>query len=258
MVQTKRQIIRDTDRFGGYGVQTSRDTDGSRELYTDFTPSDISSVKNNGSSGKVFVSDEPMLSAMPPITAAPKVAPKADNLYTTRETMASPEVLPKREKQSKPVRREDIMPSIKTRAYVSEAPAAVPQEPKVEAVKEHRARTNLDSKTKVMLIVYVAVALALAIAVIATGVSISRATARAQSVMDEIAQKQAVIVEQKEKIANITNDSTIRDEAIKNGMVESQGPAYSVDAAEKIDYPTPEPHTNGFDKFADAFGGFVS
>lgn len=255
MVQTKRQIIRETDRFGGYGAE-SREVDGSRELFTDRGPSDISSVRNTGAN-TVTVSDEPMLKAMPPITAVPK----EDKLYSTRQEVAvAPKTeLPKRPvKDSRPASREDIMPSIKTRAYVTEAPTEAPQEPKAEVARQRRVRTNLDARTKVMLVVYVAVALVLAVAVIATGVSISKATASVQSLTNEIAQKQTVIAAQEERIANVTNEATIRDQAVKNGMVENNGAAYTVDTVDKIDYPTPTPHTNGFDKFADAFGGFVS
>lgn len=257
MVQTKRQIIRDTDRFGGYGAE-SREADGSREQFTDRVPSDISSIKNTGAN-TVTVSDEPMLKAMPPIAAAPQ----EDKLYSTRQDVAAaPKVAPKPEvkrpvKANRPASREDIMPSIKTRAYVTEATEQA-QAPKAEVSKQRRVRTNLDARTKVMLVVYVAVALVLAVAVIATGVSISKATASVQSMANEIAQKQTVIAAQEERIASVTNEATIRDEAIKNGMVANNGAAYSVDTVEKIDYPMPTPHTNGFDKFADAFGGFVS
>ena len=229
MVQTKRQVNKDTDRFGGYGARS----DEFESILTDSEPSDTAATSD------VAFSD------IQPITSQP-----ATETYSARGT-ASPE---RPKKAPKNISHEDVMPSIKTRSYMNQAPT---EEVEAQPAREVRTRINLDSRTKVMLVVYVAIALVLAIAVIATGISISKASAQVESLTAEIAQKQTVIVEQGEQIANVTNEATIRDEAIKNGMVDGGDPAYSVKTVEKIEYPEPTPHTNGFDRFADAFGGFV-
>lgn len=240
MVQTKRQVNRETDRFGGYG-----DRSGEFEsILTDIEPSETTASETAATS-------DTMLMDMPPITSA---QPETET-YSARGTATEKTAVPERPaKAPRNISHEDVMPSIKTRAYVNQAPA---EDIKAEVVRERRAHINLDARTKVMLIVYVAIALVLAIAVIATGVSISKATAQVESLTAQIAQKQTVIAEQGNQIANVTNEATIRDEAIKNGMVDAGDPAYSVKTVEKIEYPEPTPHTNGFDRFADAFGGFV-
>lgn len=240
------------DRFGGYG-----DIGVNNGRFEDMTPSDISSVRNLGAIGGVTVSDpEPDYSAMPPITSVrPEVQEKP--IYSTRETIADrPVVSPRPEKERTAANREDIMPSIKTRSYIEEAPTV--EEPKAAAAKERRARLNLDARTKMLLVVYVAVALVLAIAVIATGVSISRATASAESLSLEIAQKQSVIASQDQTIADLTNEATIRDEAVKNGMVYSDGAAFTATEVQKTEYPQAEPHTNPFDKFCDWLGKIIN
>lgn len=251
MVQTKRQVTIERDRFGGYGdIGVKKENN-----YIDMTPSDISSVRNLGAIGGITVSDpEPSLREMPPITSArPEIEQKP--IYSTRETVADvPSVTHRVHKEKKTLEHEDIMPSIKTRSYIEDAP--VEDEP--QPARERRARLNLDMRTKTLVIVYAVVALVLAIAVIATGVSISRATASAEQIGLEIANKQAIIDMQNQTIAELTNEATIRDEAVKNGMVYSNGSAFTASEVQKTEYPQAEPHTNPFDKFCDWLGKIIN
>ncbi len=183
-------------------------------------------------------------------------------IYSTRETIKT-DIPPRPVKEKQPHDIEDVMPSFKTLTAADRRVDAVAAEKTDKTVAERSAvrsasRTNLSPKMKVVLIVCLAVALVLAIAVIATGVSISHMTAESAALSQEIAAKQSVIAEQQATLANLTNDSTLRDEAILHGMVSAGEPEYTASRAEKSDYPEAQPHTNGFDDFCDWLGGIIN
>ncbi len=276
MITTKRQIRTNDDRY--------IITDDNDRMNTAFAAEDIrldrSVDKKDGFDNRAEFADIVMPSApvretheaynfsssmsaaerMPVIESKNAVEEKP--LYTTRETINT-ELPPRPVKEQKPHDIEDVMPSFKTLTAADRRTDAITSEKTDKAVAARTAvrsepRTNLSPKMKVVLIVCLAVALVLAIAVIATGVSISHASAESAVLSQAIAEKQAVIAEQQATLANLTNDSTIRDEAILNGMVSASDPEYTAPRAEKSDYPEAEPHTNGFDKFCDWLGGIIN
>lgn len=253
MVTTKRQINKERDRFGGYddGMQSVR-ADGVVAERQNVVPGDISSVHTVGMNN-VTVSDAlPELEQLPPITAGSVYADTQTAerpLYSTRETMTVP---PRPAPQPKKLEHADIMPSVKTQKALEQASSVADDtESAPSAAQRRRTHTNLNPRTKVLLFVYLAVAFVLAVAVIATGISISRATAQAAELAADIAAKQATVVIQEETIATLTDEATIRDEAVANGMVSAGDPSYTVSRVDKVVYPEAEPHVNGFDKFCD-------
>lgn len=241
MVTTKRQIRRDSDRFGGYynteigGIPNISDY----ERITD--PDPITESARAGSS--MLVSDD---------------VQKDEPIYTTPEMLAETEA-PAHEtapverpvKIEQPRNKEDLLPTVKTRAYATEKPAR-----DIESSKENapakRTRAALDTKTKILLCVYVVVALILAIAVIATGVSISSASAQADAMAIKVAQKQEIIMQQEQELALLRDDDAIRGKALQNGMVPAGEPTYTVSNVETVGYPEATPRTDGWDEFFDA------
>lgn len=248
MITTKRQIRRDTDRFGGYGTESVRST-----VISDYdrignaaAPSADQDVINDGArAANVDVNI---------VNPAPQQSAAYSDMYTTlatasiTEKQTATEVPPRPVRQERPREREDILPTVKTRKYATEKIEANDEQAVSPVRRERRA---LDSRTKILLCVYVAVALVLAIAVITTGVSISNASAQADVLSGQIAQKQAVIVEQESVLADLRNDATIRDKATEMGMVSAGDPSYSAPDVESVGYPQAKPHTNAFDKFCD-------
>lgn len=229
MVTTKRQINKERDRFGGYddGMQSVR-ADGVVAERQNVVPGDISSVHTVGMNN-VTVSDAlPELEQLPPITAGVYADTQTAErpLYSTRETMTVP---PRPAPQPKKLEHADIMPSVKTQKALQHASSVADDtESASSAAQRRRTRTNLNPRTKVLLFVYLTVAFVLAVAVIATGISISRATAQAAELAADIAAKQATVVIQEETIATLTDEATIRDEAVANGMVSAGDPSYTV------------------------------
>ncbi|MCH5155572.1 MAG: hypothetical protein J1F69_03110 [Clostridiales bacterium] len=227
MVTTKRQIRRESDRFGGY---YNAETDIPR----------ISDYDN--------ISDlEPITNSSIPVDEA-----LTDNLYTAPEVAAHAAEAPAATPIEKPAPhdREDVLPTLKTRAYATEKPAEdIVQKPAKATAK--RTRAALDSKTKILLCVYVVVALVLAIAVIATGVSISKASAQADMIAKSVTQKQEVIARQQQELAHLQDDDTIRGKAMEKGMVPAGEPSFSVGNVESVDYPEATPRTDGWDEFFD-------
>ncbi len=265
MITTKRQVRTERDKFGGY-AEPAVDTD----IIGASTPVDILSVRNTSSPNMSIVADpEPTSDIMPtvkpsepaplytPFASATKPAPTFAPAYTDDVAVAPEKIPPRPEKTREPLEKEDLMPSLHTRAMASRAESAdISAMEKSET--ERRSHSALSPKVKMMLFIYIAVALVLAIAVIATGVSISKSSAAADSLAQEIASKQAVIAEQEAEIANLTNEATIRDEAIKNGMEVAGDSAYTSQRVDKVEYPEAQEHTNGFDKFADGVSDFIN
>lgn len=257
MITTKRQINRDRDRFGGYGTASDR---------TPLIDDDLNIVQNIDASSEVsegdFVSENIFMQPeqksetyVNDITeSAPSVRPVQEEkpLYSTLDTFMG--VKPRAQfdlplnvaKDRKPLEHEDIMPSIKTRAYTQPVKRA-----EAEATQKRSAHRALSPRTKVLLLVYVAVALVLAIAVIATGVSISGAQASVGRLSSHITEQQATVAEQVTEIAALTDEAHIRDRATASGMVQASEPVYKVTAVEKVDVQKATPHTNDFDEFCD-------
>ena len=241
MITTKRQIRRDSDRFGGY---YNTETDGIPRI----------SEYDNISNLEPITAPEHMGNSML-VSDDVAVDRPEDSLYTTTETMQArveAPALPERPvKAAEPRDKEDLLPTVKTRAYANEKPVEdIEQEIQKDPAK--RARASLDNKTKIMLFVYVLVALALAIAVIATGVSISSASAQADAVAAQVAQKQAVLVQQEQELALLRDVDAIRGKAVQNGMVPAGEPAYKVSPVDTVEYPEATPRTDGWDEFFDA------
>lgn len=238
MVTTKRQIRRDSDRFGGY---YSTEIDGIPDIsdYARITdPDPITEPARAGSS--MLVSDE---------------VEKDEPLYTMPEMMETETPAPEKEVErsfkSEPRDKEDLLPTVKTRAYATDKTAQTIEQDTVKAPAK-RARASLDNKTKILLCVYVVVALILAIAVIATGVSISHASAQADAVANKVAQKQVRVLQQEQELTLLRDDDAIRGKALQNGMVPAGEPAYTVSNVETVGYPEATPRTDGWDEFFDA------
>lgn len=257
MVTTKRQINTEKDRFGNFRSESRRSPFMYDSVKTDLidTPSADEYVPHSS----IVISDPDYTTVSnregsQPVAAEAETektvrAPAEQPLYTTLETYGSvkqqkPAAAAHPVKERKSHEREDIMPSIKTRAYVSETPKV-----DIAPQAQRRERKALEPRQKVLLTIYVAIAIALAVAVIATGVSISGTQARITEITEQIAQKQVVLAEQEQTIALLTNEATIRDAAVANGMVSTDKAVYTASRVDKVIYPQAEPHTNSFDEF---------
>ena len=240
MVTTKRQIRRAIDRFVGYytaeaDVPRISDYDGIANLEP---------ISNERAGSSMLVSDD-VRDIQQPIYTTPQMA--------AHTAPAAPEVAPvpaRPERPAQPRSKEDLLPTVKTRAYATEKHAQ-DNERKEEKSTAMRTRASLDTKTKIMLCIYVVIALILAIAVIATGVSISNASAEADKIAAQVAQKQAVIAQQTQELAVLQDADAIRGKAVQNGMVPAGNPAYTVSSVETVGYPEATPRTDGWDEFFD-------
>lgn len=232
MVSTKRQIRKDGDRYGNFDAEYTESPFIS-ELGIVNTPEDTGYEPSRFMSGDIDIHGE--------TETAPYAAPAAPPVADVPER-------PKKEEQ--PHSREDVLPTLKTRAY---APANFDESEITDEAPASPRRRGISSRERVMLCIYIAIALVLAIAVIATGISISAASAESAALAEQIAQKQTMIIEQETTIATLRNDDNIRGRASSLGMVEAGESAYDAPTAATGEYPEAEPHTNGFDNFMDWF-----
>ncbi len=243
MIYTKRQIKTQDDRYGGFAETSELNigrSDTLSEIKTEVqTPQNakrdvLNELVYGAPSNKIGYDEKTEKKQEKP--TADKSRP--DGFYTTRETLGKSS-----ERESAKLDHSDVMPTLQTLKYAD-------KRADLDAIPQKSKRTRMDGKTKVLLCAYIAVALALAVAVIATGISISTANADSAALASSIAQKQELIVNQQNTIAELTDEATIRDEAINAGMVYAEGGA-TADRVDKIKYPDAKPHTNPFDKFCD-------
>ena len=155
------------------------------------------------------------------------------------------------------------MPSIKTRAYMTENVEQDQDEEVIEVEEREvaprvRERFSVSKRTKVAAVLYLAIAIVLAVAVISVGVSISQTNATIDALTASIAQKQAMLAEGEAELSSKLDEDAIRQAAADLGMVPAGDPSIEVPSVEKTEYPTPEAHTNAFDKFCDWLSGILS
>ncbi|MCH5350428.1 MAG: hypothetical protein J1F39_00470 [Clostridiales bacterium] len=252
MVKTKRQMNTESDRYGGYDIVSA--------------PADYltePSIVEEDSDANILLSDRGT-EEQSIVRTQDAVNAQAEQAATTTAAPAKPRTeLPKRPEKKKTERSlEDLMPSIKTRAYMSDNAVTEQEEEVIEAEEQevaHRARARIEvsKRTKVAAFVYLAIAIALAVAVISVGVSISQTNATIDALTASIAQKQALLAEGEAELASKLDEDVIRQAAADLGMVPAQDPSIDVPSVEKSEYPTPEPHTNAFDRFCDWLSGIL-
>lgn len=249
MVTTRRRISTEQDRFGGYGL-----TPANRTL-----SDEVETQTENGDRYSFdMIADEPgFVSESRTAYAEKPTSRKSESVafsqpsvieYSSRPRYISMEQVrtisaPARVKKSRKREKEDVMPSIRTRAY------AQPQV-KEEPARETRERTRLSGKTKAALFVYMALALTLAIAVIATGLAVSNINASADAIENEIAIKNERVISQNAEILRLTDPDRVAGAALGNGMekVENTVDVELIPTVEPVKY---EGRTNWFDKFCD-------
>lgn len=251
MITTKRQIRKDSDRFGGYYGGDSE----SFPFISDYEQIRNSEPTESGAEAEsVLMSDinTDITNSQTPPTPAPTAT--AETAPTPKPVMyTSPTTLPPRQKKKVKYEKEDLLPTVKTRQYATELQEEEVEEAVAPTRKEKRA---IDTKTKVMLTVYVIVALILAIAVIATGVIVSKASAQADNIAGQVAQKQVLLSEMQTELAEQMN--SMPQKAGELGMVTNAGTTYRVSGLEDVGYPQATPRSDAFDAFCDWLGKVIS
>lgn len=244
MITTRRQITNEQDRYGGYASRPTSEI--TREDTEELRPDDFTRYprrRNTVDTGVDFdtetaykheeelrYSERPLKPGLEEYIGLPKV--KAP----TRASVKS-------QKKRMPRESEDIMPSIKTRAYMTDRP--------VEEIEEQTEKKETSvNKTKLVLCAYIAAVIVLAAIVIATGIAISGAENSVSMLERELSIKNAVIVGQEADLAALANDTFLTGAAVESGMEKIDG-AQEVDLIELTNPENYEARTNWFDKFCD-------
>lgn len=256
MVSTRRKIVSEQDRFGGYSRQPS----------VRVSIDDANDVEYSGDVSANFM-DEPIRDTVVIEKSAAQdrqytlrrgpVIKKRENIveYSTRtetpteefSTISAPKklVTPRRRE------REDLMPSIKTRAYNKD------MSENIEAPSQ-KTRSGVSPKARLMLAVYMVVVVILAALVIATGIAVSNINSDVNSLQGEILAKNQQIISQNSVIDKITDENYIAGIAGGKDM-EKVDSVVSVDKLPIVEPIKYESRTNWFDIFCDwlqyVFGG---
>ena len=249
MVTKKRRIVSEQDRFGGYGMQPA--------LKTAVDETETERLRDESFS--FSIADEPgFITESRPAYQPERNAyvEKSDNghsradkviEYSSRPYFGAYDfVKPVRAKKSRKHEKEDVMPSIRTRAYAKES---VEEESSVT----YGAKSKLSGKTKAMLIAYISVVLVLAVTVIATGLAASNINAQSSKLEYEISLKNAQLTEINAEIREYTNLDRIAGAASGNGM-ENIGSVTEIELVPPVDPVEYEGRTNWFDAVCDFVG----
>ncbi len=256
MVTTRRRITNEKDRFGGYGIQISDKpiaeesesvTSSRADRFTYQVPVDEPYAE------RTFARDGRTVSApteYAPVQQQPPVIEYSTRpMYPQTEPVRTPVFAPTRTKKSRKKEREDVMPSIRTRAYGQ-------PEREENAVEQPRESVRMSGKSKAALFAYMAVVLALAITVIATGIAVSRIGGQADAIENEIFRKNEILAAQTAEIDRLTDMTYITGAAVEGGMekVTNTTEVELLPSAEPMKY---EGRTNWFDKFCDWLSGII-
>lgn len=245
MVTTRRQIRTEQDRFGGYSTRQPMRSDIERNPSEFELPEAVSPRETEYAQSY----RTPSVSA-PAETTAPSFYSARKDYPDTAEFVGS---IPYPARQRKTVKREieDVMPSIKTRAVLSDS---VSKQSQTNTAK--REKEALKPKTKAMLGIYMVVVVALAAIVIGTGIAISGIGSSLASLENELALKNALVTEQNAELAALDNDTFITGEATDMGMVKpSQKTEIELlPVGDAVNY---EARTNWFDRFCDWLSNII-
>ena len=241
MITTRRQVVNEQDRYGGYASQPVSRINVDIDEEKDFRSNDFVRYESRRFSPTVGTEKSERFESDLRYSERPKY-PGLDEYVGLPET--SSKSAAKTAKKRMPRESEDVMPSIKTRAYMTEKPE------EIEKVSRSESKEGLQSKTKLMLAIYVATVIVLAAIVIATGIAISGAENSVSSLEYQLSQKNAVIAGQQAEIAALGDDTYLTGAAVENGMqkVDNAIEVDLIDLGGTVDY---EARTNWFDKFSD-------
>ncbi len=241
MITTRRQIVNEQDRYGGYAVKPASRINVDIDEAESIRPDDFVRYNSRMSAPSVNAQRTETFDADLRYSERPEY-PGLDEYVGLPETSVKPRA--KTARKRVPRESEDVMPSIKTRAYMTGKPE------EIETVKHTESKEGMSSKTKVMLAAYVATVIILAAIVIATGVAISGAESGVSSLEYELASKNAVIMNQQAELSSLGNDTYLTGAAVEQGMkkVENATEVNLVDFTASAEY---EARTNWFDKFCD-------
>ena len=254
MVTTRRKITNERDRFGGYGVQPARRTSladtefDTPEETTDFSFSVTEDAYYTGDTATKYDLGDRSVFTERDTTVETEKEPVIE--YSKRPYVGTYEYAkPTSAKKSRKRDKEDVMPSIRTRAYAENAQSG--------SFETHEAeKSKLSGKAKVALISYVAAVIVLAALVIITGLAISNINAESVSLENEISVKSMSLTELNAEINEYTNLDRISGAAMNNGM-EKTGSVKEVDLLPTVDKTTYERTPNWFDRFCDFLSNIV-
>lgn len=236
MVKSRRSVIDEKDRYGGFIPRADVAT---RPVQVDLD-----------------IDPDAELSFSRPVRSATTERPaprQSESPYSNADYSAVPRLKPASRRKRRTVAREteDIMPSIKTQAYMTEIPR---EEEQIEEKETKQEKPLLNVKSKALLVVYIAAAVILATVVMITGISLSRANARVSALEGAIDGRNAVIAEQVAELGLLENDATLTGLATELGMthVSTATEIELLPPVEPVEYA---PRTNWFDKFCDWISG---
>ncbi len=236
MVSTRRQVINEQDRYGGFESVTAKEPVQAKEEFASSTIEVQAPAYTQN-----FTYSEPakeQTRSFRYTENAKRYAPEA-------------EVEVREEKVKVRRNREDLMPSIRKER----------KEKAVEEVSEQTAlreeRESLSTRTKVVLAVYLAIVVILAAVVIGTGIAITGSTAAVSRLETQVSVKQETLLQQTQTLNMITDETFLKGKAAEKNMINTVNPTV-VTPAETIEPVIYKSRTNWFDKICDWLCGFMN
>lgn len=251
MVTSRRHVVNEQDRYGGYSKQPmSRisiddSIDTSNDSYSTYNNERI----DNGYSARIQNSSRRAAEKEQPVIPEPIQYSTNRMIYPKTAEFVGTSVGISRRKKTAKREAEDLMPSIKTRKLLQEN---IELEQRVRT----KGQTKVQGKTKAVLVAYIAVVMVIAVVVIATGIAISGANLSIGQLESKIADKNSIITTQQGELDRLSDSTTLTGLATDLGMVKTD----NVREMELVPVTDPivyEKKTNWFDKFCDWLSGII-
>ncbi len=247
MLKTRRQIITEQDRFGGYSSRQPVREQPSRNRYEILDENEFIRDEKPyyGETSRYDARAESNVSVQEKESSL--YSSRGDYEYETAEYVEQPvhTRVPRRRKRE----IESVMPSIRTRAA---------RDASVNAQVEESGKTKpaTSVKTKAVLAVYAAVVVVLAAIVIATGIAISGASASVAALESELQMKNEIVLQKNAELAALEDDTTLAGLATELGMNKpaSKTEIELLPMNEAVSY---EAVTNWFDKLCDWLSNLI-
>jgi len=236
VISTRRQIVTEQDRYGGYQTDFSGERPDKPEddVYAEFRLSREERGLDRTDYGYMDWSQTDF-ATRPDVENDPVGYSKRAKLteYVGVDTARE---APKPKKRHNP---DDVMPSIKTRSYT----------------EAEQTPTRLSGSVKTMLAIYIAAVIALSVIVIAIGISITSAQSRLTFLEADLAGRAQTVAEQEAELGKFNDLAYLEGLAAENGM-ERIGSYQEVRLIAAYEPETYETEANWFDRFCSWLNGF--
>ena len=246
IISTRRQVVNEQDRYGGYqssslgfSGEIAHDAPAETDAYADFR---VSRAERGLDRSEYGYQDWSNTDFAPQNETAYAQVKYSQRAYPKQTEYVGVDI--SREESKIPFKKrntDDVMPTIKSQAYVKETTP--------------RQGAQLSASAKTTLVIYIAAIIVLSIVVIATGIAINSAQSQAEKLQADLSAKLQLKAEQDVELDKLSDPVYVAGLALGDGM-EKISSYEEVQLMNIIEPEAYESETGWFDHFCGWLSGF--